>query len=465
MKLLRRSLLRLAAAAVALPAVSQALWAQAYPARPITMIVPASAGGPTDAIGRIMAERMRASLGQTIVIENVSGAGGSIGVGRVARAAPDGYTIGIGHWTHYVLNGAIYSLPYDLLKDFEPVAMIATGPLVIVAKKTLPANDLKQLAAWLKANPEKALAGTGGVGTPPHVAGLLFQKITGSRFQFVPYRGTGPAMLDLVAGQIDIMLEQASNVIPQLRGGTIKAFAVTAKTRLASAPDVPTVEEAGVPDFYISVWHGLWAPKGMPRDAVARLNAAVLDALADPATRRKLAELAQELPPPEQQTPEALGAYQRAEIEKWWPIVKEPASSRNDRPFDAQSRVAVIAATPALAAATGRSSETPVICAGFGRPISASKVGARSASRPSANATSPPPISSNGTGPVVWDVCGPPVTGSRIISQLPWSAVTSRAPPALRIASAIRPSPASTVSTALMAAGRLPVWPTMSGLA
>jgi len=323
MKLHRRSLLRLAAAAVALPAVSQALWAQAYPARPITMIVPASAGGPTDAIGRIMAERMRVSLGQTVVIENVSGAGGSIGVGRVARAAPDGYTIGIGHWTHYVLNGAIYSLPYDLLKDFEPVAMIATGPLVIVAKKTLPANDLKQLAAWLKANPEKALAGTGGVGTPPHVAGLLFQKITGSRFQFVPYRGTGPAMLDLVAGQIDIMLEQASNVIPQLRGGTIKAFAVTAKTRLASAPDVPTVDEAGVPDFYISVWHGLWAPKGTPRDAVARLNAAVLDALADPATRSKLAELAQELPPPEQQTPEALGAYQRAEIEKWWPIVKE----------------------------------------------------------------------------------------------------------------------------------------------
>jgi tripartite-type tricarboxylate transporter receptor subunit TctC len=323
MKLPRRSFLQLAAGAAALPAVSEIARAQTYPARPITMIVPASAGGPTDAIGRIMAERMRVLLGQTVIIENVSGAGGSIGVGRVARAAPDGYTIGIGHWTHYVLNGAIYSLPYDLLKDFEPVAMIATGPLVIVSKKTLPASNQKELVAWLKANPGKASAGTGGVGTPPHVAGLFFQKTTGSHFQFVPYRGTGPAMLDLVAGQIDVMLEQASNVLPQLRGGTIRAYAVTAKTRIASAPDIPTVDEAGLPEFYISVWHGLWAPKGTPRDAITKLNAAVLDALADPAVRSRLADLGQELPPREQQTPEALGAYQRAEIEKWWPIVKE----------------------------------------------------------------------------------------------------------------------------------------------
>ena len=221
------------------------------------------------------------------------------------------------------MNGAIYSLPYDLLKDFEPVAMIATGPLVIVAKKALPANNLKELVTWLKANPGKASAGTGGVGTPPHVAGLFFQKTTGSRLQFVPYRGTGPAMLDLVAGQIDVMLEQASNVLPQLRGDTIRAYAVTAKTRIASAPDIPTVDEAGLAEFYISVWHGLWAPKGTPRDVIAKLNAAVVDALADPAVRSKLAELGQELPPREQQTPEALGAYQRAEIEKWWPIVKE----------------------------------------------------------------------------------------------------------------------------------------------
>jgi len=265
MKLPRRSFLHLAMGAAALPAVTRVAKAQTYPSRPITMIVPASAGGPTDGIGRIMAERIRASIGQTVIVENVSGAGGSIGVGRVARAAPDGYTIGIGHWTHYVVNGAIYSLPYDLLKDFEPVAMIATGPLVIVAKKTLPANNLKELIAWLKANPGKASAGTGGVGTPPHVAGIFFQNTTGTRFQFVPYRGTGPAMLDLVAGQIDLMIEQASNVLPQIRAGTIKAYAVTANTRMSSAPDIQTVDEVGLPEFYISVWHGLWVPRTTPK--------------------------------------------------------------------------------------------------------------------------------------------------------------------------------------------------------
>lgn len=322
MKRSRRQFLHLAGGAVALPAVSRVAAAQTYPARPITMIVPASAGGPTDGIGRIMAERLRASLGQTVIVEDVSGAGGSIGVGRVAHAAPDGYTIGIGHWTHYVLNGAIYNLPYDLRKDFEPVAMIATGPLVIIARKTLPANDLKSLIAWLKANSDKASAGTGGVGTPPHVAGLFFQKTTGTRFQFVPYRGTGPAMLDLVGGQIDLMVEQASNVLPQLRAGTIKAYAVTAKTRLSSAPDIPTVDEAGLRDFYISVWHGLWTPKGTSKDVVAKLNAGAMDALADPSVRAKLTDLGQELPPREQQTPEFLGAFQKAEIEKWWPIIK-----------------------------------------------------------------------------------------------------------------------------------------------
>jgi tripartite-type tricarboxylate transporter receptor subunit TctC len=323
MKLPRRKFLHLAAGAAALPAMPQFAQAQTYPTRPITMIVPASAGGPTDGIARIIAAHMSVSLDQTVLIENTSGAGGSIGVGRVARAEPDGYTIGIGHWTHYVLNGAIYSLQYDLLKDFAPVAMVATGPLVMVARKSLPASDLNELIVWLKANPDKASAGTGGVGTPPHVAGLFFQRATGTRFQFVPYRGTGPAMLDLVAGRIDLMLDQASNVLPQARAGTIKAFAVTAKARLASAPDIPTVDEAGLPGFYISVWHGTWVPKATPRDAIIKLNAAVVDALANPTVRNKLADLGQELPPPDQQTPEALGALQEAEIEKWWPIVKE----------------------------------------------------------------------------------------------------------------------------------------------
>jgi tripartite-type tricarboxylate transporter receptor subunit TctC len=271
MKLPRRRFLSLAAVIGLLPAVSRVARAQVYPTRPITMIVPASAGGPTDGIGRIIAAQMSPSLGQQIVIENVSGASGSIGVGRVARAASDGYTMGIGHSTHYVLNGAIYNLQYDLLKDFAPVAMVATGPLVVVAKKSIPANDLKAFIDWLRANPNEASAGTGGAGSPPHLAGLSFQKKTETRFQFVPYRGTGPAMKDLVAGQIDLMLEQASNVLAQVRAGTIKAYAVTASARLESASDIPTVDEAGLPGFYISVWHGLWVPARTSKDIVGKL--------------------------------------------------------------------------------------------------------------------------------------------------------------------------------------------------
>jgi len=318
----RRRLLKLAASAAALPVLAHKAAAQAYPSRPITVIVPASAGGPTDAIGRILAERMGALLGQTIVIDNVSGASGSIGVGKVAQAQPDGYTLGIGQWSHYVLNGAIYSLQYDLLADFAPISLVVTGPMMLVSKKSLPADDLKGLIAWLKANADKASAGTGGVGSPPHISGIFFQKMTDTRFQFVPYRGTAPAMRDLVAGQIDFMFDQASNVLPQLQGGTIKAFAVTAKERLPSAPQVPTVDEAGLPDLYISVWHGLWAPKATPRDVIAKLNGAAVAALADPSVRQKLAGLGQEIPPREQLTPDALRAYQKAEIDKWWPIVK-----------------------------------------------------------------------------------------------------------------------------------------------
>jgi tripartite-type tricarboxylate transporter receptor subunit TctC len=321
MKLPRRQFLHLAAGAAALPALSRFAQAQAYPTRPITMIVPASAGGPTDAIGRIMAEHMGRSLSQTIVIENVSGAGGSIAVGRVARAASDGHVIGVGHWGH-VVNGAIYSLQYDLRKDFEPVSLIATGPLVVAAKKSISATDLKELVAWLKANSSKASAGTGGVGTPAHIGAVFFQKIAGTQFQLVPYRGTGPAMLGLVAGDIDLMLDQASNVLPNARAGLIKTYAVTASRRLTSAPEIPTVDEAGVPGFYVSVWHAFWAPKGTPRAVIVKLNAAVADALADPTVRRRLAELGQEIAPREQQTPEALGTFHKAEIDKWWPIIK-----------------------------------------------------------------------------------------------------------------------------------------------
>ena len=313
----RRAFLGLAGAALAAPAM-----AQGFPAHPLTMIVPASAGGPTDAIARVLAERMGAMLGQTIVVDNVSGASGSIGVGKVARAAPDGYTIGIGQWSHYVLNGATYNLQYDLLTDFAPVSLVANGPLLLVARNTFPADTLDGMVAWLKANPDKASAGTGGIGTPGHIAGVFFQQKTGTRFQFVPYRGTGPALRDLMAGQIDLMLDQASNVLPSVQSGAIKAFAITDKARLASAPGVPTVDEAGLPGFYISVWHGLWLPKATPPEIVARLNDAARRALADPAAMKLLAGLGQEIPPLDQQTPAALAAFQKAEIEKWWPIVR-----------------------------------------------------------------------------------------------------------------------------------------------
>jgi tripartite-type tricarboxylate transporter receptor subunit TctC len=296
--------------------------ADTYPSRPITLIVPFAAGGPTDVIARLLAERMGAALGQTVLIENVTGASGTIAGMRVAHAAPDGYTIGIGHWGTHVLNGAIYDLQYDLLKDFEPVALVANGPQLIIGKPALPAADLKQLIAWLKENPNKATAGTAGPGSGAHVSGVFFQKLTGTSFLFVPYRGAGPALNDLMAGHIDLMFDQASNSLAQVRGGTVKAYAVTAPSRLAAAPDIPTVDEAGLPGLYIAYWHGLWAPRSTPIEIIATLNGTIVKALADPALRQRFAELGQEIPPLEKQSPAALRSHQETEIQKWWPIVK-----------------------------------------------------------------------------------------------------------------------------------------------
>lgn len=307
--------------AAALFVTSPAL-AQAYPSRPITMVVPLGAGGSTDVIARILAEGMRQVLGQTIVVENTTGAGGTIGVGRVVRAAPDGYTLGIGQWGTNVASGAIYPLQFDLVTDLEPVGLIATQPFLIVSKKDIPANNLKELIAWLKANDGKTSQGNSGVGTPSHVGGLLLQKAIGVSPTMVPFRGAGQSSQGLIAGQIDVMLDTPAVSMPQVQGGTIKAYAVTAPKRLPTAPQIPTTDEAGLPGFYFTFWHALWVPKNTPKDIVARLNDALVKSLADPTTRDKLTKISQEIFPKEQQTPEALAAYHKAEIAKWWPIIK-----------------------------------------------------------------------------------------------------------------------------------------------
>jgi tripartite-type tricarboxylate transporter receptor subunit TctC len=313
---------RLVLAAIVAAAGVAGASAQTYPTRNINLVVPFAAGGPTDTIARILAEGMRQSLGQTVIVENITGAAGSIGVGRVARAAPDGYTIGIGHWSTHVVNAAVYPLQYDVLNDFEPISLVATNPQLIVSKNAVPAKDLTELIAWIKANGDKVTQGTAGAGSASHIAGIYFQKLTGTTFRFIPYRGAGPVMQDMLAGNIDLNFDQAANSLPQVRAGQIRAYAVTAKARLAAAPDIPTVDEAGVPGFYIAVWHGLWAPKKTPKDVMAKLIDATRAALANPLVQKRLSELGQEIPSLDQQSPEALRAYHKAELDKWVPLIK-----------------------------------------------------------------------------------------------------------------------------------------------
>src|SRR5579862_419140 len=296
--------------------------AQAYPSHPIIMVVPLAPGGSTDVLGRIMAQALGQRLGQPVVVENTAGAAGTIGVTRAERSAPDGYTILWGMWGTNVANGVIYNLGFDLLNDFEPIALVATQPFLIDARKTMPANNLRELIAWLKANPDKATMGNSGVGSPSHVAGVLMENMVGVKWQMVSYRSAGLATQDLLAGTIDTLLDTPAVSLPHVRSGDLKSYAVTAKSRIAVAPEIPTTDEAGLPGYYFSFWHAMWAPKGTPQPIVAKLNAAMVAALADPDTRQKLLDLAQVIYPREQQTPEALHAFQKAEIEKWWPIIK-----------------------------------------------------------------------------------------------------------------------------------------------
>ena len=308
--------------AVVLSSLALSVGAQGFPSRPITVVVPFAAGGPTDTIARVLAERMSRSLGQPVVAENTAGAGGTIAVSRVVRSAPDGYTVFIGHNGPMVLAPAMQNVQFDVLTDLEPVAMVATNPQIIVSHPSVPAKDLKELVAWAKANGDKVSAGTGGPGTPAHVSVVYFANTIGAPVQPIHYKGSGPAMQDAIAGHIQLGFEQALNALPHVRANKLRPYAVTAKTRLASAPEIPTVDEAGLPGFYMSIWHAYWVPKGTPREVVARLNAALREAVADPAVRKRLEDLGQEIPALDQQTPEALRAFHKAEVDKWWPLIK-----------------------------------------------------------------------------------------------------------------------------------------------
>ena len=312
----------LVALAIAALAGAPAAQAQTYPSRPVTLIVPYPAGGPSDTLARVLAEAMRGQLGQPVIVENVSGAGGSIGTGRVANSAPDGYTLSLGHVQTHVLNGATQNLNYDVVKDFEPVTLIADTPQWVVARAAFPANDLKEMVAWMKANPGKATAGTVGVGGPTDIAGLYFQRHTGTSFQFVPYRGGAPLIQDLLSGQIDLTFGQAANYLAPVRNGLLKPYAVLANKRWWAAPQVPTIQEAGGPELVSTFWHGLWVAKGTPKDIVAKLNTAVSQALDDPGLKKRFTDIGQEIWPRDKQNPAALAAQQQAEIERWWPIIK-----------------------------------------------------------------------------------------------------------------------------------------------
>jgi tripartite-type tricarboxylate transporter receptor subunit TctC len=315
--ILAAALACLVASALAVATVAAAQ-AQSYPSRPISIIAPTTAGGPPDTIARLLSERMRAVLGQPVVVENVTGAGSTIGVGRVARAAPDGYTVGIGHLNSHVFSSLTYNVPYDVLKDLAPVAMLTMAPMLFIGRSGLPPNDMKELLAWMKANPPTF--GAVGVGGPATVWGTDFKARNGVQFQFVPYRGAAAIMQDMVGGQIDLGCTEASNVLPHLRSGKVKAYAVLTKERWAKAPDIPPIDEAV--GFTMTFWHGLWVPRDTPKDIIAKLNAAAMDALTDPNVRARLEQMGQEIVPREQQTPEALAAHHKAEVEKWLPIIK-----------------------------------------------------------------------------------------------------------------------------------------------
>ena len=318
-----RELIKLSIALIfAMLAAVAGATAQTYPSRPVTVIVPFAAGGVTDIVARIVSERMSKALGQSVIIENVSGAGGTIGVTRLFRAAPDGYTLVVGQWTSHVGAGAMYPVPFDYLNDFEPVSMLSIAPLWIIGRSNLPAKDLRELIAWLKANPDKASAATTGLGSGIHMCLVYFQNMTGTKFPLAPYRGAAPLMQDMLAGQIDLSCPEAGQTLPQYRAGSIKAYAVLTQKRWFAAPDVPTIDEAGVPGLHFPFWHAIWAPKGTPKDVIAKLNAAVVETLADPGVRQRFNELGHEIAPREQQSPAALAAYHKAEIEKWWPIIK-----------------------------------------------------------------------------------------------------------------------------------------------